>query len=103
MIAVVLGVLTALFVLPAPVIMPLFAPGFDEELTDLTVNLAQLMFPIVLMLGLTGLVVGVLNSFDHFGPGDRPALLEPRDHRHAGRSRRSSRETTASTPTRSAC
>jgi putative peptidoglycan lipid II flippase len=65
-ISVSLGVLTALFVLLAPVIMPLFAPGFDDELTDLTVNLAQLMFPIVLMLGLSGLVVGVLNSFEHF-------------------------------------
>ena len=65
-ISVSLGVLTALFVLAAPVIMPLFAPGFDEELTDLTVNLAQLLFPIVLLLGLSGLVVGVLNSFDQF-------------------------------------
>jgi putative peptidoglycan lipid II flippase len=65
-ISVSLGVLTALFVLLAPVIMPLFAPGFDDELTDLTVRLAQLMFPIVLMLGLSGLVVGVLNSFEHF-------------------------------------
>ena len=52
--------------LVAPWIMPLFAPGFDDQLTDLTVNLAQLMFPIVLLLGLSGLVVGVLNSFDHF-------------------------------------
>jgi putative peptidoglycan lipid II flippase len=65
-ISVSLGVLTALFVLLAPLIMPLFAPGFDDDLTDLTVNLAQLMFPIVLMLGLSGLVVGVLNSFEHF-------------------------------------
>ncbi len=68
-IAVVLGLLTALFVLLAPVVMPLFAPGFDQQLTDLTVNLARLLFPIVLLLGLTGLVVGVLNSFDNFGPG----------------------------------
>ena len=37
-ISVVLGLLTALFVLLAPVIMPLFAPGFDQELTDLTVQ-----------------------------------------------------------------
>ena len=65
-ISVSLGVLTGLFVLAAPVIMPLFAPGFDEQLTDLTINLAQLLFPIVLMLGLSGLVVGVLNSFDQF-------------------------------------
>jgi putative peptidoglycan lipid II flippase len=65
-ISVSLGILTAMFVLLAPVIMPLFAPGFDDQLTDLTVNLAQLMFPIVLLLGLSGLVVGVLNSFEHF-------------------------------------
>src|SRR4051812_19262396 len=65
-IAVVLGSLTALFVLLAPVIMPLFAPGFDQNLTDLTVRLAQVLFPIVLLLGFSGLVVGVLNSFDQF-------------------------------------
>ena len=68
-IAVGLGSVSALFVLLAPVLMPLFAPGFDQELTDLTVNLARLLFPIVLLLGLSGLVVGVLNSFDNFGPG----------------------------------
>ncbi|HZO60646.1 MAG TPA: murein biosynthesis integral membrane protein MurJ [Solirubrobacterales bacterium] len=61
-----LGLISAIFVLAAPWVMPLFAPGFSDELTDLTVNLAQLMFPIVLLLGLSGLVVGVLNSFDHF-------------------------------------
>ena len=65
-IAVVLGSLTALFVLLAPVIMPLFAPGFDQNLTDLTVRLSQILFPIVLLLGFSGLVVGVLNSFDEF-------------------------------------
>jgi putative peptidoglycan lipid II flippase len=64
-----LGAVTALFILIAPVLMPLFAPGFDQHLTDLTVHLAQLLFPIVLLLGLTGLVVGILNSFDTFGPG----------------------------------
>src|SRR6476469_774613 len=45
-IAVVLGSLTAIFVLLAPLIMPLFAPGFDQNLTDLTVRLAQILFPI---------------------------------------------------------
>jgi putative peptidoglycan lipid II flippase len=53
--------------------MSLFAPGFDDNpaLRDLTVALAQLLFPIVVVLALTGLVVGMLNSFDHFGA---PAL-----------------------------
>jgi putative peptidoglycan lipid II flippase len=69
LIAVALGSVTALFVLIAPLLMPLFAPGFDDGLTDLTIHLAQLLFPIVLLLGFTGLVVGVLNSFDNFGPG----------------------------------
>src|SRR4051795_3554938 len=37
-----LGIVTAVFVLLAPVIMPLFAPGFDQNLTDLTVRLSQI-------------------------------------------------------------
>lgn len=65
-IAIGVGAITALFVLLAPVVMPLFAPGFDQELTDLTVNLSRILFPIILLLGLSGLVVGVLNSFEHF-------------------------------------
>src|SRR5918996_1665743 len=58
-----LGGLTALFMLLAPVIVPLFTPGFSPELDELTVSLSRLMFPIVVMLALTGLVVGMLNSF----------------------------------------
>ena len=66
LICLVLGGLTALFVLVAPIVIPLFAPGFDEELTGLTVSLARLMFPIVVLLALSGLVVGMLNSLEHF-------------------------------------
>jgi putative peptidoglycan lipid II flippase len=47
--------------------MPLLAPGFDDpHLEDLTIGLSRVMFPIVLLLALSGLVVGMLNSFDHF-------------------------------------
>jgi putative peptidoglycan lipid II flippase len=68
LICLVLGAVTALFVLFAEPLMSLFAPGFDDNpaLKDLTVNLARLMFPIVVLLALSGLVVGMLNSFDHF-------------------------------------
>src|SRR5215217_2085579 len=54
LIVLVLGVVTALFVLLADPVMSLLAPGFDDnpELQSLTVSLAQLMFPIVLMLAL---------------------------------------------------
>ncbi|MEX2253793.1 MAG: murein biosynthesis integral membrane protein MurJ [Thermoleophilaceae bacterium] len=69
-----LGGLTALFMLLAPVIVPLFTPGFSPELDELTVSLSRLMFPIVVMLALTGLVVGMLNSFGHFSvPALAPA------------------------------
>ena len=63
-----LGAVTALFVLLAEPIMTVFAPGFDDhpQLRDLTVHLSQLMFPIVVLLALSGLVVGMLNSFEHF-------------------------------------
>ncbi len=66
LLTVVLGALTALFVLAAPALIPLVAPGFDPALESLTVSLARLMFPIVLLLALSGLVVGMLNSFEHF-------------------------------------
>jgi putative peptidoglycan lipid II flippase len=62
----VLGSLTIVFWIAAPVIMPLFSPGFRPHLQDLTVQLSRIMFPIVLLLALSGIVVGILNSFEHF-------------------------------------
>jgi putative peptidoglycan lipid II flippase len=62
----VLGSLTIVFWLAAPAIMPLFSPGFSPHLQDLTVELSRIMFPIVLLLALSGIVVGILNSFEHF-------------------------------------
>jgi putative peptidoglycan lipid II flippase len=68
LICLVLGAVTALFILFADPIMSLFMPGFDDqpELHDLTIALSRLMFPIVGLLALSGLVVGMLNSFEHF-------------------------------------
>jgi putative peptidoglycan lipid II flippase len=63
----VLGAITALFVLLAPVIMPIFAPGFEGEILDLTITLSQILFPILILLGISGVVVGILNSYDRFG------------------------------------
>jgi putative peptidoglycan lipid II flippase len=67
LVTLVLGAITALFVLLAPVVMPLLAPGFEGELLDLTVTLSQVLFPILILLGISGVVVGVLNSYDRFG------------------------------------
>ena len=67
LVTLVLGAITALFVLIAPVLMPLVAPGFEGEILDLTVTLSQILFPILVLLGMSGVVVGVLNSYERFG------------------------------------
>ena len=67
LVTMVLGVITALFVLFAPVVMPLFVPGFPDQLQALTVSLSQVLFPILVLLGISGVVVGILNSYDRFG------------------------------------
>jgi len=62
-----LGAITALFILFAGVIMPLFTGDqFTAELDQLTIGLSRVLFPIVLLLGINGLVVGILNSYEHF-------------------------------------
>ncbi|MFN8217471.1 MAG: murein biosynthesis integral membrane protein MurJ [Solirubrobacterales bacterium] len=64
----VLGSLTALFILLAPVIMPVFIPNFERQaVIDLTITLSQVLFPILILLGISGIVVGILNSYDRFG------------------------------------
>lgn len=67
LVTMVLGAITALFVLAAPVVIPVFAPGFQSWVNDLAVSLSQVLFPILIMLGVSGVVVGILNSYDRFG------------------------------------
>jgi putative peptidoglycan lipid II flippase len=65
--AVVLGALSALFILIAPWLMPIFVPGNQNIDPDLVVSLSRWMFPIVAILGMTGVVTGILNSYEIFG------------------------------------
>ena len=47
--------------------MPLFTGDESTPALDaLTVGLSQVLFPIVVLLGLNGLVVGILNAHEHF-------------------------------------
>jgi putative peptidoglycan lipid II flippase len=60
----VLGGVTAVFILLAPLLLrPFGDPGGDY---DLAVALSRILFPIVVLLGLSGIVVGVLNTYHHF-------------------------------------
>jgi putative peptidoglycan lipid II flippase len=61
-----LGGLTALFVVVAPWVMAIFHYGPADQYGALAAGLARVLFPLVLVLGLTGIVVGILNSYDHF-------------------------------------
>ena len=92
---IVLGAVTAFFILAAGVIMPLFTGAtFNGPLDALTAGLSQILFPVVLILGLNGLLVGVLQSYDHFSiPAISPAvwnvvilvlLIVLRPHFHGG-------------------
>ena len=87
-----LGALTALFILIAPlVIAPFGDPGGDQ---DLAVGLSRVLFPIVALLGVSGIVVGILNSYDEFiVPALTPVvwnlaiIARPRARRPAARTR----------------
>ncbi len=64
-----LGAITALFILLAPLLLKPFGdPGGDF---DLAVTLSRILFPIVVLLGLSGIIVGILNTYEHFAA---PAL-----------------------------
>ena len=57
-----LGAVTALFILVAPFLLRPFHP---VDL-GLTVGLSRVLFPIVALLGVSGIVVGILNCYDEF-------------------------------------
>ncbi len=68
-----LGGLTAIFMLAAPLLLrPFGDPGGDF---DLAVGLSRVLFPIVVLLGLSGIIVAILNSYEQFAvPALTPVL-----------------------------
>jgi putative peptidoglycan lipid II flippase len=59
-----LGGITALFILAAPLVLrPFGDPGGDPQLA---VGLSRVLFPIVALLGISGIVVGILNTYEEF-------------------------------------
>jgi putative peptidoglycan lipid II flippase len=64
-----LAAITAFFILAANFVMPLFLASrlaAHAGIPDLTVLLSQILFPVVLLLGLTSLFTGILQSFERF-------------------------------------
>lgn len=64
----ILGVVTVLGMIFAPAVVKVVAPGFSEDpqIVALTIHLMRLMFPTVVILGVAGIFMGILNSYNHF-------------------------------------
>jgi putative peptidoglycan lipid II flippase len=68
-----LGALTALWIAVAGLVVPLFTGSSIPA--GLTAGLSRVLFPVVLLLSLTGLLVGILQSYDEFTiPAIAPAV-----------------------------
>ena len=75
---VVLAVITLLGIAASGLIVYLTAHGFvaDKEKFDLTVNLTQIMWPFLILVSVSALFMGILNSFNRFGlPAIAPAMF----------------------------
>lgn len=58
---------TLLGIIFAPALIGVLAPGFDAEKSAFAVELTRIMFPFILMVSLSALVMGMLNSRNVFG------------------------------------
>ena len=74
----VVGLIVLMGIIAAPAIVYITANGFVPLPVkfDLTVNLTQIMFAYLLLVSLSAVVMGMLNSFDRFGvPALSPAMF----------------------------
>ena len=73
---VLLLVFCALGMAASPWLVKLFAPGFEPLRHELAVTLTRVLFPYLLLVGLTSLFAGALNTLRHFAaPAAAPILL----------------------------
>lgn len=74
----ILSLVTLVGVIGAPVIIYLFAPGYSEDPTRLTLatQMLRLTFPYLMLVSLTAMAGAVLNTYGYFGiPAFTPVLL----------------------------
>ena len=61
-----LAAATLLFILAAPVLVPLIGPGLAPETKTLAVSLSVWLAPVLIFTGLVALITAVLNAYRHF-------------------------------------
>jgi putative peptidoglycan lipid II flippase len=76
LIVIVIGALTVVWMGVAGLVMPLFTgTHLSASATALTAGLSRVLFPVVLLLSITGLLVGILQAYDEFTiPAIAPAV-----------------------------
>jgi len=65
---VILLLITIIGILASPILIRIIAPGFimEEAKLSLTIELTKILFPYILLVGLSAYCMGVLNTFRHF-------------------------------------
>lgn len=74
----ILTIVTIIGVLLSPLIIKLFAPGFDalDSRAELATSMLRITFPYMLLVSLTAFCGGILNSYGRFGgPAFTPVIL----------------------------
>lgn len=74
----ILSIMTVIGIVCSPIIVRMMAPGFaaEPEKFALTVTLNRVIFPYLLLIGLTAYSMGVLNAMKHFAaPAFGPAIM----------------------------
>lgn len=74
---IVFGIITTVLVLFAPEVIALIVPGFDTPgQAELAANLLRMMAPAMIFMGISGLMAGILNSYNHFAAPSLVALVQ---------------------------
>ncbi len=71
-----LVLLSLIGILIAPLIVKVVAPGFEQKTAMLSIKLTRIMFPYILLIGLTSVIIAILNSHNiFFTPSISPVML----------------------------
>lgn len=69
-------VFSLLGILLAPLYVPFLADGFSQDEQALAIQLAQIVFPFIGLMGIAAILMGVLNSYERFfAPAFAPVLF----------------------------
>lgn len=70
------SIIAVLGIILSPLIVKLFAYGFDEKTFELAVRLNRIMFPYIVFISIAALSMGILNTLRHFfAPAFSPVLF----------------------------